>query len=200
MSAADFYGQQIVGQREDILELDGFDLPDAPALPQAEDIYDRKATEKQAAFIARLVEERGQAGLDRLRAVLDVTGALDVYGVSRTDASTLIEGLLAMPRAPRTDAKGAALTEGFYGKAGKVYKVVPSQAGYLYAKRLTEEGGWEYDRGAISTLGGADRLTLDQAREYGQLTGRCAICGRLLTNEESIDYGIGPVCRERGGF
>jgi hypothetical protein len=29
---------------------------------------------------------------------------------------------------------------------------------------------------------------------YGQLTGTCGACGRLLEDEESVDRGIGPVC------
>jgi len=32
---------------------------------------------------------------------------------------------------------------------------------------------------------------------YGQRTGNCSICGRMLTVGESIDRGIGPICFER---
>lgn len=28
-------------------------------------------------------------------------------------------------------------------------------------------------------------------------TGRCSVCGRVLTDRESIHYGVGPVCREK---
>lgn len=35
---------------------------------------------------------------------------------------------------------------------------------------------------------------------YGQRTGECAICGRELTNKESIKYGIGPICMEKLGW
>lgn len=31
---------------------------------------------------------------------------------------------------------------------------------------------------------------------YGQLIGRCALCNKQLTDEESRRIGIGPVCRE----
>ena len=34
------------------------------------------------------------------------------------------------------------------------------------------------------------------AAEYGRETGRCACCGRELTNPESIALGIGPICLE----
>jgi hypothetical protein len=33
-------------------------------------------------------------------------------------------------------------------------------------------------------------------RRYGQEIGKCAVCGRTLTDPESREYGIGPVCRE----
>lgn len=32
---------------------------------------------------------------------------------------------------------------------------------------------------------------------YGQRYGICSCCGRLLTNPESIELGIGPICREK---
>jgi hypothetical protein len=33
---------------------------------------------------------------------------------------------------------------------------------------------------------------------YGMLIGKCGVCGRTLTDEESRANGIGPVCAERG--
>lgn len=38
---------------------------------------------------------------------------------------------------------------------------------------------------------------LKSAVAYGQQTGRCACCGLELTNAESIELGIGPICRTR---
>jgi hypothetical protein len=35
---------------------------------------------------------------------------------------------------------------------------------------------------------------------YGKRFGACSVCGRELSNQESIDLGIGPVCAERFGF
>ena len=34
---------------------------------------------------------------------------------------------------------------------------------------------------------------------FGKATGHCCICGRLLTNEGSVERGIGPICAERYG-
>ena len=36
------------------------------------------------------------------------------------------------------------------------------------------------------------QLTLD-----GRRIGKCRICGRLLTDPESVSLGIGPVCRRK---
>jgi len=38
------------------------------------------------------------------------------------------------------------------------------------------------------------------ARVYGLETGNCCICGRHLTNAESVTAGIGPICAGRVGF
>jgi hypothetical protein len=38
---------------------------------------------------------------------------------------------------------------------------------------------------------------LQAALRYGQRTGKCACCGRELTNHSSIDLGIGPVCKQK---
>lgn len=35
---------------------------------------------------------------------------------------------------------------------------------------------------------------------YGRLTGRCAICSRVLTKGESVERGIGPICAEQFGW
>jgi hypothetical protein len=36
---------------------------------------------------------------------------------------------------------------------------------------------------------------LDNAIKFGKRTGKCSCCGRKLENEESINLGIGPICR-----
>jgi len=41
---------------------------------------------------------------------------------------------------------------------------------------------------------------LKAAIDYGRLTGKCACCGRKLTNKISVELGIGPICRDNWGF
>lgn len=35
---------------------------------------------------------------------------------------------------------------------------------------------------------------------YGQRTGNCGICGRFLSNSESVERGIGPICADKAGL
>lgn len=92
------------------------------------------------------------------------------------------------------------VTEGYFVRDGEVFKVRTSKAGNRYATMLTihgNRGRWEYVAGAIRSLTEGDRITLEQAAEYGHLHGLCAICGRTLTDPESVERGIGPVCATR---
>lgn len=41
---------------------------------------------------------------------------------------------------------------------------------------------------------------LNAAIAYGLRTGECAVCTRPLSAKESMDIGIGPICRERMGW
>lgn len=90
--------------------------------------------------------------------------------------------------------------EGVYLFEGKVYKVVRAVhgSGNLYAKLLDPDTGrFAYVRGAMRLLRTEHRMTLAQAKEYGALYGCCCNCGRTLTNEDSIEAGIGPICARR---
>lgn len=41
---------------------------------------------------------------------------------------------------------------------------------------------------------------LGEALRHGKLSGRCAVCSRSLTHEDSVGRGIGPVCAENFGW
>jgi hypothetical protein len=88
------------------------------------------------------------------------------------------------------------VTPGFYLVNAGAFKVRTSKTtGRLYAMKLdTDTGKFEYDKGAIFNLRPETRMTKEQAAAYGHKTGRCMICGRELSNEESLKIGIGPIC------
>lgn len=114
------------------------------------------------------------------------------------------------PLAQKVVSNKPKVTEGFYRLDDDIIKVVKSQQDRLYAKKLVvfyddnhtapTKGVWEYVPGLMSKLDLDMALTKDEAAEFGQLYGVCAICGALLTNEESIERGIGPICFSKMGW
>ena len=40
-------------------------------------------------------------------------------------------------------------------------------------------------------------MDLQAAEDYGRQWGVCCVCGAVLTNPESIERGIGPICGGR---
>jgi hypothetical protein len=154
-------------------------------------------SDKQIAFLSRLSAERGIP-------MASVT--------SRKAASALIDALLRTPAAPK-QAAAEPLTPGIYrNEAGEIFKVQASRdnSGKVYAKKLQPIGGrrlteldeivkWEfvYAMGAIRTLTAANRLTLEEAKQFGIKYGVCIVCGRLLSDATSVANGIGPVCATR---
>lgn len=132
------------------------------------------------------------------------------HPLTKAGASKLIDLLQTMPlhhrpTAPRGEASFPPVEDGFYvvedvhpHKTATVYKVQTSpNSGRQYAKELdTLTNTWNYVPGAIRKVraGEAVKLTLDKAKELGQLYGVCVRCGRTLTDENSIAAGIGPIC------
>jgi hypothetical protein len=138
-----------------------------------------KATEKQISFIERLLTERIW------------NDEVEVSALSSKEASNLIENLLKSPKSQNfANEIGIYQTEN-----GDVYRVQPSQStGRLYAKKLVISGGWEYENGAIYRLKPEHKMTLEEAKAFGMATGLCCVCGKFLTDPDSVSQGIGPVC------
>ena len=149
-----------------------------------------EATEKQVRFIDRLVEEREIPPTGSARLLLEMWE----FDKTRETATVLIDALMALPRVEKAPAPS-----GLHVLDGEVYRVVVSRgSGRPYALRLVEApGAFEYAPGAVRRLSEDTMMTLDEARDYGVRYGVCAACGRTLTNPESIEYGIGPICRTR---
>lgn len=166
---------------------------------------------------------RELAGTDDARnAVVDGMGR--AYRLAEADRKALsswlegaVETLRNWQRVDR-DAKQPENLEGMHILDGRIFKVQKAVhgSGRLYAKELvrtddTTCGGCEtcdgedlcptgavefvMAKGMIFKLSEATRLTLEQAKTYGALYGSCVVCGRVLTDEKSIEAGIGPVCQ-----
>lgn len=147
----------------------------------------RYCSEKQAAFITRLLSEKTVS--DEVRSKIGDPARLEVKS-----ATKVIDWLLKQPTQTRADAVTA---EGMYLNGTAIYRVKRSKtSGNLYAQRLLGNQ-YVYEAGSIRTLTASMRMTLEQAKAYGQQTGTCCVCAATLTDPKSIAAGIGPVCANR---
>lgn len=172
------------------------------------------ATEKQMALIHKLIKERETIRLredqqEYLVGVRDGTTVITKHAASRT-----IDALFNLPRKQFTPHFNIPLEDGIYKHGETIYKVQRAVhgSGNQYAKKLVyfdpdgheaqaagTGGGWEfvYQQGAINTLSPDEKMTLEEAQEFGRIYGVCCRCGATLTNEESIEAGIGPICASK---
>lgn len=83
--------------------------------------------------------------------------------------------------------------------AGGIY-VVEGEAylGKVIGGRFNRSRDCDDDQEARIIAAASDPLAAAVA--YGQRTGCCSVCNLPLTNEESIELGIGPICRKRMGW
>lgn len=172
----------------------------------------RLASRRQIDYIASLVAERDTAApnvpvfIDKAREQVMARTLTSAF------ASEVIELLQAQPRKASAPSR-PQVEEGMYLLGDDIYKVQRAVhgSGHLYAKRLemTDSGvldgerlypakfTFNYAAGAMRLLRPEHKMTLEQAKEFGALYGTCCVCGRTLTNETSIEAGIGPVCAGR---
>ncbi len=179
-----------------------------PAIPNA-------ATHKQIMYIVSLATKRGY-DVRAMVAETDESGeiVLNASGecspkITKKAASASIEKLRD-PRseidAPKIDVKPVEkieLEDGMYRFNDRIFKVQHAVhgSGRQYAKELTQydDGSWGFEiaRGMIFKLRPEHKMTLEEAKEFGALYGTCCVCGRTLTNEASIEAGIGPICASK---
>jgi|SRR5215831_14196050 len=120
---------------------------------------------------------------------------------------------LRSERASQTEApvvqqdKKVSVTMGVFKKDGRVYVVKPNrEKTKIYAKeiiespaRMTENGAvvdfeTRYAPGVVFKLTEADRLDLEDAKDWLTKFARCIVCGRSLKAAKSVAHAIGPVC------
>lgn len=97
--------------------------------------------------------------------------------------------------------------------AGFTFSLAPDHgvnAGAIYVKRGEEYLG-KIAQGKLLKVRTCEEVTAaeivkvaadpkGEAIAYGRRTGNCCICNRELTNKESIEMGIGPICAEKWGW
>lgn len=156
---------------------------------------EHQISEKQIKFIKNLLEERkGIEEVEALRASLNqqaMAGELTTKVASDAIAALLKIKALPQPYIP--------LEAGYYFYDGDVYVAeFNKKTKHMNAKKMVifgSRGKWIYAKGMQATLAkNAEKLTVQQAAAMGHLHGVCVICGRELTDPQSVERGIGPIC------
>lgn len=109
-----------------------------------------------------------------------------------------------------------SIPAGYYaitGKAGEVrqYRVTVGKAGkwkgFRFIVRLIATGGHDFLETKIADRDHRDALltyighhAAECSAAYGHLTNRCGLCNRVLSDTESIEKGIGPICAGKVGW
>ena len=167
-------------------------------------------TPKQVAFIKKLIvqvqEKVGTSNtpnaLNALRFNDKINSRLSDGNLSKRDGSALIETLLrnvnASYEAPIVRDKAPV---GVYKRGDDIYRVIKGrQSTKTYAQKLavTPSGQpvWDYAGGMIFELKVEELISPEVAAQMGRSVGYCVICGRFLTDAESVAKGIGPVCEK----
>lgn len=108
--------------------------------------------------------------------------------------------------------------DGMYEYEGRIIKIITAQytesAGFSYARELTvidripsemnpdrpeftKKGKFVKAPGMQFKVQPEHLMSHEKAVEFGQLYGFCVRCGAVLTDEESIERGMGPTCAEK---
>lgn len=155
---------------------------------------------------ARAAAIRG-VDLAELRKGINKRQASDLIDRMKTQLAAAKRTLAAMKPAPAqvaTTDERVELEDGIYLLDGVVVKLrhAVHGNGRQYARGLDLDdrtsGGKprfsKYIAGAMPRLTPDHKMTMAQAREFGETYGMCVNCGATLTDETSIERAMGPIC------
>lgn len=182
----------------------------APAMPVAP----APATPRQLAYVTDLLADRDLTTETRPKFQDRITQLATEEAratLTREAASALIEYLLTLPKVTRRPAvKPEEVPAGRYAVEVndtlafiKVERPEEGRwAGYTFVTRQLSDDFVRVSRQQAAVLLEAVRAAgFEEAMtRYGRELGVCGECGRTLTNEESREAGIGPVCRAKNGW
>lgn len=156
----------------------------------------QKGLEKSCARDAERAKKLAERGSD---ATLSTEGFQRILDAFRNASEHL--------KFPKLRVGGLVITKApDHGKnAGHLY--VKTDEGYeqsTYLGKITPTGEFFKSRDCteehIAQLEKIAEDPLEAAKMHGLKTGHCSCCGRELTNQESVELGIGPICRAKWGF
>lgn len=182
--------------------------PTRPAKPAVE-----PATEKQCKFIDDLLVKREHIAM--------TDDVIEGIKANKAQASRFISFLLEQPKvqvvqdapaplkvevlvdAPRARLDFSAIPDGYYALVDgvtKFYRVSTSKRNGFKNVQVQASDNLHmlFGKAGIAVLHKLVEAGLKDAQAlYASELGRCYVCGRTLTDEESRAAGIGPICRDK---
>jgi len=178
----------VVSDTDDVFDADPADFaPPAPARPgQIKFVTDLRAQYDEAKAQHALMT--GQPFVPTAWGELPTTADAASEAIDKGKAAV----------AAMRKARDEAVAGGGFFTDGQAYWLVQvgRESGYPYAKVWNEESrSFFFDRSAMRDVWARGRrATLAEAEAFGVRFGICGECGRTLTNPDSIERGIGPIC------
>lgn len=137
--------------------------------------------------------------------------AREVDPIAERKIASAREASLDLPTFTNARRLAADIPDGRYAVREqdeiKFYKIdKPSEgkwAGYVFLKIQASDAEFAIKSAArqMSVFAGIlDAGVAESSRLYGVSLGACGVCGRTLTDAESIASGIGPVCARKQGW
>jgi hypothetical protein len=122
------------------------------------------------------------------------------------DSTGKAECLWSAPADPRN------IPVGKYANDGKRYRVTRPATGKWSAWTFVATGSDYHDSKTLAMVAPDGHVVKPhavltaicadpaaRAAEYGQITGQCAMCGRVLEDPQSRQRGLGPICAGKFG-
>ena len=170
-------------------------------------------TDKQVNYFKALVEGK-QINADQRKMLMDGLAALDRRSITST-----IQWLVGLPWAPRpavttqtqgprNPAVGSKIDQGYYAVNDpadgvlKFYQVRrPKEgkwAGYVFLSQVSGDNHIPLKDRALRNpiYAEIEKDVMGALRRFGKEIGQCGHCRKQLTDAESREFGIGPVCRK----
>ncbi|AOT23519.1 hypothetical protein SEA_BUCKEYE_47 [Mycobacterium phage Buckeye] len=174
------------------------------------------ASDAAIALLTKLMMAKAKAtGADTAEAAVKIMTWLETHNDSAT-VSANIDRLKAEGYAPEREIVAGAdeVPAGRYAidttihaiNGTAFYKVDrPTEgrwAGYVFVKQIVgdEERRLSQKQGGTILRRIAEVGAEAASARYGHEIGECGVCGRTLTNDESRERGIGPICAEKMGW
>ena len=163
-----------------------------------------------AESLARSIQKYGSLTERQSRAVLKIIAKEEHREANRNVSDAGFVALVnVFVKAKETGAKRPILRfdGGDVEIKVSVAKDNSKNAGHLYVKadgeylgKITPAGvfvkAYNTTDEQVELIKNIGEQPLEEAKRYGRVTGSCSVCGRELTNKDSIEAGIGPICAE----